>query len=59
MKQEFVASLELHRDARGNDQGWCVRIYQQPDRFIAQTEYMEEDAARALSKRLNAQFGKP
>jgi hypothetical protein len=59
MKQEFVASVEHHADALTIDQGWwCVRIYEQPDRLIAQTAYMKEDAARALAKKLNAQFVK-
>lgn len=59
LRQEFVATVEHHFEALCNvDKGWCVRIHQQPDRFVAQTEYMKEDEARPLAKKLNAQFGK-
>jgi hypothetical protein len=61
MKQEFVASLQHDIDPRGRvpeDVSWCVRIYQQPDRFIAKTVYMKENEAQALAEKLNAQFEK-
>lgn len=62
---EFVAHIEHHSDMRERsasgvkvDKGWCLLIFQRPDRVVAQSDYMSKDEAQALAKKLNAQFRK-